>query len=148
MTKKDFFDDMLGDLNKLLKDLLENRSGNNNTPIIYGFSVIKNEDGEPHIERLDINSEELFKKLGIAWMGEMFNEEEDEEDEDIPPMEPLVDVLEEDDCVYVTAEMPEFEEDNLVLNIEGDTVYIHAGNGLYRIEAHLPCEVDDNEVEV
>jgi HSP20 family protein len=64
-------------------------------------------------------------------------------------LEPLVDVVEEDDEIIVVAEVPGVERDEIKVRIKGTSLTIHANNPErpYHKVIELPSKVKKNEAK-
>jgi HSP20 family protein len=88
------------------EEMLRNPEGTN--PYVFGFSMKVGPDGRPIIQR--------------------FGNPPADEGAEAPSLEPLVDVVEEDDEIIVVAEVPGVERDEIKVRIKGTTLTIHADN--------------------
>jgi HSP20 family protein len=79
------------------------------SPFVFGFSMRAGPDGKPIIQRFG-------------------NPPMDEGVESTPSLEPLVDVVEENDEIIVVAELPGVESDEIKVRIKGTSITIHADN--------------------
>ena len=89
------------------EDMLRNPEGT--SPFVFGFSMNVGPDGKPIIQRFG-------------------NPPADEGAELSSTLEPLVDVVEEDDEIIVVAEVPGVERDEIKVRIKGTSLTIHANN--------------------
>jgi HSP20 family protein len=66
-----------------------------------------------------------------------------------PSLEPLVDVVEEDDEIIVVAEVPGVEKDEIKVRIKGTTLTIHADNPdrPYHKAIELPSRVQKEDAK-
>ena len=64
-----------------------------------------------------------------------------------PQLEPLVDVIDEDDEIIVVAELPGVEKDEIKVRIKGTTLTIHVENPArpYHKEIMLPSKVKKDD---
>lgn len=134
------FDDIIDDLNRIIREILRSMMDGEGLPAIYGFSVVREPGEEPKIVRIDKDPEELLSGFfGMLRMQE-------------PPIEPVVELFEDEDKVYVNAEVPDIKEDSIILNFEGDVLRIHgfgkASKGIYTITTKLPCKVDKSDIDI
>ena len=106
------------------QELLRNPEGIN--PMTFGFSMRLGPDGKPMMQR--------FGNTPGA---------------DEHTLEPLVDVVEEDDEIIVVAEVPGVERDEIKVRIKGTLLTIHADNPEkpYHKEIELPSKVMKNEAK-
>ena len=107
-----------------LQELLRNPEGIN--PMTFGFSMRLGQDGKPMMQRF----------------GNVPGAEEH-------TLEPLVDVVEEDDEIIVVAEVPGVERDEIKVRIKGTLLTIHADNPErpYHKEIELPSKVKKDEAK-
>jgi HSP20 family protein len=106
-----------------LEEFMRNPQGTN--PFVFGFSMTMGPDGKPTIRRFGNVSPD---ESGIRMT---------------PQLEPLVDVIEEDNEVIVVAELPGVERDEIKVRIKGMTLTIHVDNPArpYHKEILLPSKV-------
>ncbi|HEC75882.1 MAG TPA: Hsp20/alpha crystallin family protein [Thermoplasmatales archaeon] len=113
-------------MNRIMKDAMEGKvpSPKEGGPIIYGWSMRIGPDGKPHFQEFG----NVPTKTGIH--GEM--------------REPLVDVIESDDKISVTAEVPGVKKEDIDLEITENTLRIKVDteSRKYFKEVELPSEVD------
>jgi HSP20 family protein len=94
-------------------------------PYVWGFEIVVGPDGVPRIKEFG-----NIRRVGRA---PKITEE----------VEPLVDVIEEDDRVRVVVELPGVEKDKISLKASGRRLIIKASNHKkYYKEVELPAEVD------
>jgi len=94
-------------------------------PYVWGFEIVVGPDGVPRIKEFG-----NIRRVGRA---PKITEE----------VEPLVDVMEEDDRVRVVVELPGVEKDKISLKASGRKLIIKASNHKkYYKEIDLPAEVD------
>jgi HSP20 family protein len=135
-----FRDDMFGDfeeqfrktqrwMNHIFRDAMSGKipSPEEGGPYVYGWSLRVGPDGKPHFEEFgNVASVEGKPReaLGIR--------------------EPLVDVLEEDKIVSITAEIPGVSKEEIDLEMTEDMLIIRVDkeDRKYYKEVALPCEVD------
>jgi len=110
------------------EEMLRDPQGTN--PFVFGFSMKVGPDGKPIIQRFG-------------------NPPMDEGTESSPSLEPLVDVVEEDDEIIVVAEVPGVERDEIKVRIKGTTLTIHADNPNrpYHKVIELPSKVQKEEAK-
>jgi len=92
---------------KAFEEILRDQEGT--SPFVFGFSMNIGPDGKPVIQRFG-------------------NPPMDEGAETTPSLEPLVDVVEENDEIIVVAEVPGVEHDEIKVRIKGTSLTIHADN--------------------
>ena len=117
-------------INKILKDAMEgNIPAKEGGPFIYGWSFRVGPDGKPHFEEFG----NIKPRAGIEEMAR----------------EPLVDVIEEEDKVYVTAEVPGVTKEDIQLEITDDTLVIKVDreDRKYYKEVKLPAKVDEDSAK-
>lgn len=104
------------------EEMLRNPEGT--SPFVFGFSMKVGPDGKPIIQRFG-------------------NPPMDVGAESIPSLEPLVDIVEENDEIIVIAEVPGVERDEIKVRIKGTSLTIHADNPErpYHKVIELPSEV-------
>ena len=106
-----------------LEEFMRNPQGTN--PFVFGFSMTMGPDGKPTIQRFgNVSPDETGVRM-------------------TPQLEPLVDVIEEDDEIIVVAELPGVERDEIKVRIKGKTLTIHVENPArpYHKEISLPSKV-------
>ncbi len=99
-------------------------------PFVHGFKIHYGPDGKPRIE-------DFGNKPVITPKGEKIISEE---------REPLTDIIEGDNDVAVTVEMPGVEKEDIDLNITKDGIEINVDtpNRKYHKHLELPCNVKPN----
>lgn len=97
-------------------------------PYVYGWSLRVGPDGKPHFQEF----------------GNVPRASGAEPRQLLERREPLVDVMEEDDAISVTAEVPGVDKKDIDLEITGDTLTIKVDKDerKYYKEVKLPSEVD------
>ncbi|MFW9787099.1 MAG: archaeal heat shock protein Hsp20 [Candidatus Thorarchaeota archaeon] len=110
------------------EEMLRNPEGTN--PFVFGFSMKIGPDGKPIIQRFG-------------------NPPMDGGVEVTPSLEPLVDVVEDDDEIIVVAEVPGVERDEIKVRIKGTTLTIHADNPdrPYHKVIDLPSKVQKEDAK-
>ncbi len=104
-------------------------------PYVYGFSMRIGPDGKPHIEEFG----NVPRKIpGVSEeMGEY--------------REPLVDVMEDDKTISVTAELPGVSKEDIDLNLSDDNqtlvIKVDTPERKYYKEVELPAPVKPNKVK-
>lgn len=127
-------DRMLDDLgegafldSRSLEEFMRDPQGTN--PFVFGFSMTMGPDGKPTIQRFgNVSPDEDGIKM-------------------TPQLEPLVDVIDEDDEIIVVAELPGVEKDEIKVRIKGTTLTIHVENPArpYHKEIMLPSKVKKDD---
>ncbi len=94
------------------------------SPFVFGFSVRVGPDGKPVIQRFGNRPAPDGLRM-------------------TPELEPLVDVIEEDDEVIVVAELPGVEHDQVKVKVKGTTLTIDVSNPdrPYHKSIQLPAKV-------
>lgn len=128
----DIFDEMIREFERELMDLEEEleemlrRGARVRGPYYYGVRITIGPDGVPRIE-----------EFGNIRRGRGGKPEIREE------IEPLVDVIEHDDEIWVVAEIPGVDKDKIKVRATEDKVIIKAeGEKKYYKEVELPAKVD------
>ncbi|RLF47430.1 MAG: Hsp20/alpha crystallin family protein [Thermoplasmata archaeon] len=117
-------------MNKLIRDAMEGKiSGMEGKPYIYGWSIRIGPDGKPEVREFG----NVPTRPGIT--------------EEV--REPLVDVIEGDDKISVTAEVPGVKKEDIDLEITDNTLKIKVDtkDRKYYKEVELPAEVDPNSAK-
>ena len=111
---------------EMIEEMLRGGLGSNKR-FIHGFSVNIGPDGKPKIQ--EFGNRSLKTSTGEP----MISEER----------EPLTDIIEGDDDVAVTVELPGVEKDDVDLNVTGDMIEITVDtpNRKYHKRLDLPCNV-------
>jgi HSP20 family protein len=106
------------------------RSSESTNPFVFGFSMRTGPDGKPIIQRFG-------------------NPPTDDNPETTPSLEPLVDVVDEDDEIIVVAEVPGVERDEIKVRIKGTALTIHADNPErpYHKVIELPSKVKKEDAK-
>ncbi len=110
------------------EEMLKNPEGT--SPFVFGFSMNVGPDGKPNIKRFGNPSGDI----GV---------------EPSSSLEPLVDVVEENDEIIVVAEVPGVEKDEIKVRIKGTTLTIHSENleRPYHKVIELPNKVTKDEAK-
>lgn len=126
----DLFDELMREFEEEFEDLLKgfrefSRSELYGGPYVYGFRITIGPDGKPKVEEFG-NVKRVGSKPKV-----------------VEEMEPLVDVIEEDDKIKVVAEMPGVEKEKVSVKATEDTVVIRGSdtNRKYYKEVALPAKV-------
>ena len=100
-------------------------------PFVYGFSVKTEANGKP-----------IFRRFGdsVRPGGNIDNG---------LSREPLIDIIERDDSVSVTIEMPGVEKEHIDLDVDSTklTVKVDNPDRRYHKTIELPCKVDEESVK-
>jgi len=96
-------------------------------PYVHGFKINVGPDGKPHIE--DFGNKQIKSPDGESIISE--------------EREPITDIIEGDNDVAVTVEIPGVEKNDIDLNVENDILEIKVGtpNRKYHKRLDLPCDV-------
>lgn len=130
MDKKPSFEDIVDDLNRLIRMLIESMPAEGlDETVVYGFSIIKRGDEEPIIRK-------MLPEDGL--------DEIDDEYLSSGMIESHIETIEGDDEVYITAEVPNVREEDIEVDVRDRVVRITAvGNdGSCSLMGELPCLVD------
>ena len=120
MTEGGFFDP------KRMEEFM--RSPEDISPFVFGFSVRIGPDGKPVIQRFGNRpAPDSFRMT--------------------PELEPLVDVIEQDDEIVVVAELPGVEHDQVKVKVKGRTLTIDVNNPErpYHKTVELPAKVKKDD---
>jgi len=100
-------------------------------PYVYGWSLRIGPDGRPHFEEFGNVPQE--RQIGSST-------------ETIKRREPLVDVMEEDEIITITAEVPGVDKNDINLEITEESLYIKVDQDEHKYykEVKLPAEVDQD----
>lgn len=129
----DIFEEMMEEferINELMRTFMEEDirrlMQEGGKPLVYGVRITIGPDGVPKIEE--------FGNVKVTKTGKPVVSEE---------MEPLVDVMEVDDEVWVIAELPGVPKEKIKVRVTEDKVYIRAEDGrkYYKV-VDLPATVD------
>ncbi|WP_340817691.1 archaeal heat shock protein Hsp20 [Methanolobus sp. WCC4] len=141
--KRGFFDDIFNEGNFTdIEDIIEHMMEKfgidlddvEKQPFFYGFSVTAHPGEEPEIREF----------------GNVFPDDDDEELDSVIQQfrvnerQPLIDVFEMDDRVYVTIELSDVDRDDIGLNVTETVLELKAENEevLYSEKVDLPSSVD------
>ena len=113
--KEDEFDKMVREMQKIIEEVFKNAFEGFGNAFAQGFSVKFTPEGEIKMERI---------------------EEEKEADKDI---------IEDKDKIYVTIRLPDIDEDDLDIKVDGKTLEIIAGDRIRIID--LPSRVNKKNVK-
>ncbi|MCL4329545.1 MAG: Hsp20/alpha crystallin family protein [Candidatus Thermoplasmatota archaeon] len=142
---EDFFDDFFGgfdfDFKKLNERMMrifanmkKNMGDMPNEPYVYGFSFRVGPDGKPHFQEFGNIPEREKGRLGPSV------------DLDQGVREPMTDISEDKEKIYITVELPGISKDNIDLKVTEDrvTVSVKDGNRSYykSLELESPIMVD------
>jgi HSP20 family protein len=110
-----------------LEEMMRNPQGT--MPFMWGFQMRVGPDGKP-----------IIQQFGNAHPGQ-------EDVDPSPQLEPLVDVIEENDEIVVVAELPGVEKDEIKVRVKGMTLTIDVDNPNrpYHKQIQLPTKVKKEE---
>jgi HSP20 family protein len=119
----------------LIDRILENLGPGFNklpAPVIYGFSVVSRSENETRIRE--------FGSLPLETVTEVFAENISF----VHKRKPLIDVVETDDKIYVTAEIPGISTGEIILKATDSSLDLKASHGgcKYSEQISLPSKVD------
>ncbi len=135
--ERDFFEDIFRDifesfrqfeteLERMMDEMMKAGGARMVGPYYYGVRITIGPDGIPRVEE--------FGNIRRLEGGRKIISEE---------IEPLVDVIDADDEIWIVAELPGVQKDNIKVKIRDNKVIIKASNGKrYYKEVELPAEVD------
>jgi HSP20 family protein len=124
------FERMRRRMERMMEEIIKNRQFSTEKPFVYGFSMRTGTDGKPQIR-------------------EFGNTAPYEVDKKIPEREPLTDIIEKQDSIAVTMEMPGVEKDDIDLNVHDDSVIISVDSEhqKYYKELPLPSKIKPDSVK-
>ena len=103
-------------------------------PMVYGFSMRVGPDGKPVIQQF---GNTIPKKLGESKeMSEGF------------AREPLTDIMESDDSITITAELPGVSKEDIDLTVTKDTLTIKVDTASRKYYKEIPLSADIDEKNV
>ncbi len=142
--RKSPFDDLFDDFDDEFRRMEENMSRifghiqhnldqrrSNGDPYVYGFSLRVGPDGKPHIEEFG----NVSNRQGIQSC---------DPSKETCGREPLTDTIEGDDDVTIIAELPGIEKDDIVIDVDEEslTLDVDTEKRRYRKDLTFPCKVD------
>ncbi|UCF09204.1 MAG: Hsp20/alpha crystallin family protein [Thermoplasmata archaeon] len=101
-------------------------------PYVYGFSMRLDPDGKPQIQEFG-NTKPSRRLVGGNKGGE--------EQMLVSEREPLTDVIESDDSISITLEIPGVEKDEIELTVKEDVVSINVDTNERRYFKEIPLKV-------
>lgn len=127
------FDEEIARIEEMMERLTEYalRDKRDYEPFVYGFSVRTGPDGNP-----------IFQRFGDAVEpGERIREG--------VSREPLTDIIEREDSLSVTMELPGVEKEDIELDVTSERlrVEVDTPHRRYRKIVDLPCKVKENSVK-
>lgn len=133
---KDLFEDerVMEDIRRMTEEMMKMFS--NAQPgksVVHGFKINIGPDGKPKIE--DFGNKHIKSAEGEQIISE--------------EREPITDIIEGDEDVAVTVELPGVEKNDIDLNIKNDTIEIKVDNKKrkYHKTLNLPCDVKPKTTE-
>lgn len=121
---EDEFEDMRKLINRMLQDAFRGRFGEFREPFVYGFSIRSGRDGRPEIREFGTARPTL-------------------EGAEIGQREPLTDVIESEEEIFVTVELPGVSEEDIDLRLAERTITLSVNaDRIYRKVIDLPETVD------
>jgi len=118
-------------INRIIRETMEGKIPSEGKPIIYGWSFRVGPDGKPQ-----------FREFGNVSRESIIAEES--------VREPLVDVIEGDDKISVTAEVPGVKKEDINLEIVDNNkliIKVDTSERKYYKEVELPAEVDEKSAK-
>lgn len=127
---RDLFDDdrIMDDIKRMTEEMMRMFSNAQpGKPIVHGFKINIGPDGKPKIE--DFGNRQVKTSNGEPHISE--------------EREPLTDIIEGDEDVAVTVEIPGVEKEDIDLNITNDTldIKVDTPQRKYHKTLELPCDV-------
>jgi len=133
--RRDFWDDFFGDIDfddvfeemrRMMDEMMKDPSRFVERPFVYGYSIRIGPDGRPVIDSF---GNQLGKKNETT-------------------REPLTDVMEKDDEVVITMEVPGVEKEEIDVEVTERSVRVSAaGAQNYYKEVQLPSSVDSSSTK-
>ncbi|RLG25320.1 hypothetical protein DRN76_02885 [Methanosarcinales archaeon] len=124
------FDDIIKNIENMMERMLEELDVGHGEfkPVVYGFSVSQNGDGDPVIRELKFQSNKSMT---------------------IDEPEPFVDIVESDTQIHVMVELSDVEKENININCSSTDIKLKLKDGsrqqTYMIE--LPPQVDAKTIK-
>ena len=130
---RDIFNDdrIMDDIRRMTEEMMRGFShARPGKPFVHGFKINVGPDGKPHIE--DFGNKQIKSPKGESIISE--------------EREPLTDIIEGDNDVAVTVEMPGVEKNDVDLNVTNDELEINVDTPQrkYHKKLALPCGVVPN----
>ena len=128
--RNDEFDDIFRDIEDRINEMFSNVDPNNVKPgssFVHGYNIHYGPDGKPRIEQF----------------GNQPSKNQDGELTISDEREPLTDIIEDENEVFITTEIPGIEREDIDLNVTEENVEINVGNPKkkYHKIINLPCDV-------
>jgi len=124
-------DRIMDDIKRMTEEMMKMFSNvQPGKPIVHGYKIQFGPDGKPRIE--DFGNRSVKTPTGEPQISE--------------EREPLTDIIEGDNDVAVTVEIPGVEKEDIDLNVNRDTleITVDASNRKYHKTLELPCDVIPN----
>jgi len=122
MSVDDDFEEMRRTISRMLKDAFEGKLGVFREPFVYGFTM----------RSRDARGEGTFQAV---------------EGQEVVRRDPLVDVILDPDSIFVTAELPGAQVENVRVHVDATRLSIEAdGDKHYYSTVDLPVDVIENSV--
>jgi len=127
---RDLLDDdrIMDDIKRMTEEMMRMFSNAQpGKPVVHGFKVHIGPDGKPRIE--DFGNRHIKTPTGEPQISE--------------EREPLTDIIEGDDDVAVTVEIPGVEKNDVDLNVQNDNleIKVNTPQRKYHKTLELPCDV-------
>jgi len=127
---KDIFNDerVMDDIKRMTEEMMKMFSNAQpGKPVVHGFKIHVGPDGKPHIE--DFGNKQIKSAEGEPSISE--------------EREPLTDIIEGDNDVAVTVEIPGVEKNDIDLSVEKETleIKVDTSDRKYHKTLELPCDV-------
>lgn len=127
---KDLFSDerVMDDIRRMTEEMMKMFSNAQpGKPVVHGFKIQLGPDGKPHVE--DFGNRHIKSPDGELLISE--------------EREPLTDIIEGEDDVSVTVEIPGVEKNDVDLNVKKETLEIRVDSPKrkYHKRLELPCDV-------
>ncbi len=124
MGVEDEFEEMRKTINRMLKDAFEGKLGVFREPFIYGFTARSRDAARAEGGQKVVEGQEVVTR------------------------DPLTDVILTEDAVYITADLPGVQEEELSTRIDGRRLIVEAeGERRYYSSVDLPHDVDPASIE-
>ena len=127
---RDLLDDdrVMGDIRRMAEEMMKMfTTAQPGKPFVHGFKIQYGPDGKPKIE--DFGNKPIKSPKGESLISE--------------EREPLTDIIEGDNDVAVTVEIPGVEKEDIDLNVTKENIEIRVDNlqRKYHKNLDLPCDV-------
>jgi len=144
--RREFFGDMFDDfdrefeqmreyMDRLFEQAIRTQKGDDKSskPFVYGFSIRTGPDGIPHITQFGNTRRSM---TNVKEFDEGFGRE------------PLTDVIEDENGISITAELPGVEKEEVELDLQGDelAIKVDTENRKYHKKIDLPENIDKESI--